>query len=105
MKPFFYAVALLACAEVAAGNPAVAAPNASTPPHAAGAGFAAADAPGERSRCTHGGDDSGGGDGDAPPPPPPPERRRQLTEMTGLVHKIGTGDAAARAGGDARASA
>lgn len=36
MKPFFYAVALLACAEVAAGNPAVAAPNASTPPHAAG---------------------------------------------------------------------
>ena len=36
MKPFFYAVALLACAEVAAGNPALAAPNASTPPHAAG---------------------------------------------------------------------
>ena len=36
MKAFFYAVALLACAGFAANNPAVAAPNASTPPLATG---------------------------------------------------------------------
>ena len=37
MKPFFYAVALLACSAVTTSNPAVAAPNASTTPLAAGA--------------------------------------------------------------------